>query len=143
MVTSRTTGAFSQTATVGEERVAVGFGNTVTVAVPPVNPEVLTQPVASVTLVKEKVVVDRAETLKATPLTTLLTVVVVLVPPEVAVRTRVYGPIPATFDVYNKVAADPSQIMLPVRLPLGSGFTVTTALPLVTVAQPPALDTTT
>jgi hypothetical protein len=51
MVRFSVTGLLAQTATVVEERVAVGFGNTVMVAVPPVNPEVLTQPFASVTLV--------------------------------------------------------------------------------------------
>jgi hypothetical protein len=52
MVRFSVTGLLAQTATVVEERVAVGFGNTVMVAVPPpVNSEVLTQPFASVTLV--------------------------------------------------------------------------------------------
>jgi hypothetical protein len=77
--TVSTAAVLGQTDCVPLMKVAVGFGLTVTVAVPPVNPVERTQPLASVTLTKLKpVVVAKTPVLKGTPLLTFVTVILLV-----------------------------------------------------------------
>ena len=119
---------------------AVANAFTVTVAVPPVKPIVLTPPFASVTLTNVTLYVPAGNVVPKLNAVPFATFVAVYVTPF-TVYTTVYGAGAATLDVYVNVGVTPACTVLPVKLPCGTAVSVTTVTVDVTVPQPPVTAT--
>ena len=119
---------------------AVANAFTVTVAVPPVKPLVLTPPFASVTLTSVTLYVPAGNVvpmLNAVPFAIFVAVYVI----PSTVYTTWYGAGAATLDVYVIVGTTPACTVLPVKLPCGTAVSVTTLTVDVTVPQSPVTAT--